>query len=58
MLTLQMKDLLHQLRSGELSVADAIAFEQIPAKEFISDLREACPVLCQPMIDDHAASRW
>jgi hypothetical protein len=47
MLTNETKDLLRQLRSGNLDVADATRLEQLSASGLISDLRNHYPVMFQ-----------
>ena len=47
MLTSETKDLLHQLRSGRLDPASVGILAQVPAHEFLSDLRQIYPVVFQ-----------
>ena len=47
MITIQIKDLLRQLRSGKLDVANATSLEQFSSSDFASDLREVYPLVFQ-----------
>jgi hypothetical protein len=47
MITIQIKDLLRQLRSGKLDVANASSLEQLSSSDFAADLREGYPLAFQ-----------
>ncbi len=50
MLTSQLKDALKKLRDGKMDIADAKMFEQIPADEFLADLRMDFPFVFQERV--------